>query len=103
MNVKCGEGAEDKDERWMFICHHCGMPVCDEHGWVVSSDDAFDLSSQPRAGVPSMPPAAMHCSGCVDEHKGLDKHHGWVNPKALAVPSPGQAPAGQQQARAVGR
>jgi hypothetical protein len=48
MNVKCGINGETLTEQQLFVCHHCGMPVCEEHGWVVTADDAFaDSASAP--------------------------------------------------------
>jgi hypothetical protein len=80
------------------VCHHCGMPVCEEHGWVLSADDAFDDTNRPVSR------AAMHCRDCAEEyHKGVAKHHGWADPRlasataragtASAATSAQQAPA----------
>lgn len=78
MRIKCGANGEDLDESQTFVCHHCGMPVCEEHGRVVASDDAFagwDASSRFAAAVP-----AMHCRDCVDKfHGGAVKRRGWVD------------------------
>jgi hypothetical protein len=75
MSLKCGNG-EDIEDHLIFVCHHCGMPLCEEHGWVVSADDAFDDSNIPVSR------AAMHCRDCVEEHhRGLAKHHGWADPR----------------------
>ena len=75
MSVKCGNG-EDLADRLIFVCHHCGMPVCEEHGWILSADDAFSESSTPVSR------AAMHCRDCVEEyHKGAAKHHRWADPR----------------------
>jgi hypothetical protein len=39
--IKCGIYDEELSDTSFFICHHCGMPVCEKHGWVVASDEAF--------------------------------------------------------------
>jgi hypothetical protein len=75
MMLKCGLGGEEQSDQLIFVCHHCGMPVCDAHGWVVLADDAFDDSHQP------VPRAAMHCRDCVEDyHKNAHKQHGWLAP-----------------------
>jgi hypothetical protein len=104
MNVKCGINGETQHVSRIFLCHHCGMPVCEEHGWVVVADTAFaDTAVAPSAPpVPVGPPAAagrpvpaqllritatvprpaMHCRDCVDRfHKGAPKRHGWADPR----------------------
>ncbi len=85
MNVACGVNSETEipGQRPMFACHHCGMPVCEQHGWVVTADDAFDDGSGRRFRDPDrtsapLSRAAMHCPRCADEfHKGADRHHNW--------------------------
>jgi len=101
MSVKCGNG-EDIADLLIFVCHHCGMPVCEEHGWVLSADDAFDDSNTPVSR------AAMHCRDCVEEyHKGVAKHHGWADPRltqstaAWAATASGATSAQQAPARAA--
>ena len=43
MSVTCGVNSEaETADHPIFTCHHCGMPVCEQHGWVVTADDAFD-------------------------------------------------------------
>lgn len=89
MSVACGVNSEAEAlNHPMFACHHCGMPVCEQHGWVVTADDAFDDGSAQRSGDTgdgprvSVPRAAMHCPRCADEfHKGADRHHGWTDPR----------------------
>lgn len=87
MILKCGNG-EDREEHLIFVCHHCGMPMCVEHGWIVSADDAFDDSNTPVSR------AAMHCRDCVEEyHRGVAKHHGWADPKPSQHARADTAPA----------
>jgi len=94
MNVSCGVNSEaETAARPMFVCHHCGMPVCEEHGWVVTADDAFDDGSGQRSrGTREISApvsrAAMHCPRCAEEfHKGADRRHGWAPPWAQQVGS----------------
>jgi len=80
MSVKCGNG-ENLADRLILVCHHCGMPMCEEHGWILSADDAFDDSNTPVSR------AAMHCRDCAEDyHKGAAKHHRWPDPR-LAQPT----------------
>lgn len=102
MNVKCGINGESRHVSQIFLCHHCGMPVCEEHGWVVVADDAFaDTAVAPAAppvpvsppmapGQPgpapriaaTMPRPAMHCRDCMERfHKRAPKRHGWADPR----------------------
>ncbi|WP_305783277.1 hypothetical protein [Symbioplanes lichenis] len=70
MTVHCGINGEGLGEHQIFLCHHCGMPVCEEHGRVVAADDAF-------AGAQ----AAMHCRTCADRfHKGAAARQSWSGP-----------------------
>ncbi len=101
--LKCGVHAERESEtRPIFICHHCGMPVCEEHGWVVLADDAFDEVEEPVSR------SAMHCPECAAEYhpRGASKRRGWIvrRPHAAAdqeapataqpaPPPPGYGPA----------
>jgi hypothetical protein len=100
VKLKCGVHAERESEtRPIFVCHHCGMPVCEEHGWVVLADDAFDVSEEP------VPRSAMHCPECAAgfHPRGMSKRRGWVvkRPRAAAdqeapaaaPPPPGYGPA----------
>lgn len=104
MILKCGVH-NDKESRdhSIFVCHHCGMPVCEDHGWTVSADDAFDDSNRPVSR------AAMHCPDCAEEkHKNAAKHRGWADPKlmqsaARAATGSATAPADYTRARAAGR
>lgn len=97
MRLKCGVHAEwETDSRPVFVCHHCGRPVCEEHGWVVLADDAFSEAEEP------MPRSAMHCPGCVTSFhpRSASKRRGWVirrppavgQPAAPAAPPPAQGP-----------
>jgi hypothetical protein len=74
VELKCGVHAErESDTRPIFVCHHCGMPVCEEHGWVVLADDAFDDVEEPVSR------SAMHCPECAAAFhpRGASKQHGW--------------------------
>jgi hypothetical protein len=92
VKLKCGVHAERESEtRPIFVCHHCGMPVCEEHGWVVLADDAFDEAEEP------VPRSAMHCPECAAEYhpRGAGKRRGWI--VRLAGTAAGQeAPAAAQ-------
>ncbi len=92
MTLKCTvDGRPESLGHLIFACHHCGKPVCEQHGWVVSADDAFDDSAEdpgrrlPQAALQTakrVPQPAMHCKQCVDEHHArASKHPGWVDPK----------------------
>jgi hypothetical protein len=99
MTLKCTvDGRAEFVGHLIFVCHHCGKPVCDQHGLVVSADDAFDDSDEDSGK--RVPQPAMHCKQCADEHHPRAyKHPGWVDPRE--VPRPAQAlaaPAVQQQA-----
>ncbi|GIF78556.1 hypothetical protein [Asanoa siamensis] len=110
MNVNCGINGESRHVNQIFLCHHCGMPVCDEHGWVVAVDDAFAANSESSSALPaqaiaarftlrtaeSAPRPAMHCRDCVERfHKGAQRRHGWADPgpaaAAAAAARPGLA------------
>jgi hypothetical protein len=93
VKLKCGVHADRESEtRPIFVCHHCGMPVCEEHGWVVSADDAFDASEEPVSR------SAMHCPECAGYHpRGANKRRGWgiIRSRAVAgqeAPATGQPP-----------
>lgn len=81
MNVSCGVyGEPESDEKPLYVCHHCGMPVCEQHGWTVASDDAFDASDDP------VPRSAMHCPRCVSEYHPMTvRYHGWTDPRLARV------------------
>ena len=94
MTLKCTvDGGQEGPGHPIFACHHCGKPVCEQHGWVVSADDAFDDSAEdpgrrvPQAIPPSakrVPQPAMHCKQCVDEnHPRASKHAGWMDPREV--------------------
>ncbi|GAA2632947.1 hypothetical protein GCM10010399_76650 [Dactylosporangium fulvum] len=55
MNVNCGINGESRHVSQIFLCHHCGMPVCEEHGWVVVADDAFADSAAAPSALPVAP------------------------------------------------
>jgi hypothetical protein len=105
MNVICGVNGETWQEAEIFVCHHCGMPVCTRDGVTIANDDAFDASHAPVSR------AAMHCPTCAEEyHRGGARYHGWTDPRAVAAPAraPQPAPGGyggapdQARARAAG-
>jgi hypothetical protein len=111
MTLKCTvDGRSESRGQPIFACHHCGKPVCEQHGWVVSADNAFDDSAEdqgrraPQATLQSgkrMPQPAVHCKQCVDEHHArASKHPGWVDPKEAqrAAAQARAAAAAQQQA-----
>jgi len=87
MNLTCGvRGEAESEDHEIFVCHHCGMPVCERHGLVVSTDEAFHDSPEAREDSdratqnPGLR-AAMHCPGCAEKyHRGARKRHGWVDP-----------------------
>lgn len=91
MNVICGVNGEPWQEVELFVCHHCGMPVCARDGVTIAADDAFDATEEPVSR------AAMHCPSCAEGyHRGAARYHGWTDPKrAQVAPQPGQpVPAG---------
>jgi hypothetical protein len=114
MTLKCtADGRAEGPNHSIYACHHCGKPVCEQHGWVVSADSAFDDSAEdPGRRVPQpalqsakrVPQPAMHCKQCVDEHHPrASKHLGWVEPReaqraAAQARAVEQAQAAQQQA-----
>ena len=90
----------------IYACHHCGKPVCEQHGWVVSADDGFDDSPEdqgrrvPQAArlVKRVPQPAMHCKQCADkDHPKASKHPRWVDTRE-AQRAAAQARGTQQQA-----
>lgn len=104
MNVICGVNGETWQQVQLFLCHHCGMPVCAEHGVTIGADDAFDASQEPVSR------AAMHCPACAEAyHRGAGRYHGWSDPRAAprAAGAGNYAPPAPQgqygQARAAGR
>jgi hypothetical protein len=91
MTLKCSEDGRPEDlsrNRAIYVCHHCGRPVCQEHGLVVSADDAFDdsveASGTGTTSVRRVPQPAMHCKQCAEQyHRKADKHPGWKDPRAI--------------------
>jgi len=48
MTLKCSEDGRPEDlsrNHAIYICHHCGRPVCQDHGLVVSADDMAGLNT----------------------------------------------------------
>jgi hypothetical protein len=87
VNVICGVNGESWQEAELFLCHHCGMPVCARDGVTIAADDAFDVSQEPVSR------AAMHCPSCADEyHRGAARYHGWTDPKRVQVAIRGSQP-----------
>jgi hypothetical protein len=101
MNVVCGVNGEPwTEENPLFVCHHCGMPVCLRDGLTNGADDAFDGSDEPVYR------AAMHCPACARAHTGSRRmYSGWVDPKVLEAAARENAKwtdVEQSQARAQG-
>jgi hypothetical protein len=112
MTLKCTVDGrpEEAPHHVIFVCHHCGRPVCEQHGLVVPADGAFDASGEepdrtPQSGAhpARRPQAAMHCKQCTEKHhRGERAHPGWADPRdgprsAQAQPRAAQpAVAGQQ-------
>lgn len=74
MKVSCGVNGEPWTvENPLYLCHHCGMPVCLRHGRIIGSDDAFGAPEklEYRAAIEKVDyRAAMHCPTCVRDHPG---------------------------------
>lgn len=109
MNVICGVNGETWQQVELFLCHHCGMPVCAKDGVTIAADDSFAAVQGPVSR------AAMHCPSCADRyHRGAAaRYHGWDDPKAVpggpqasqpvSVSYPAPDPQGQHgHARAAG-
>lgn len=128
MTLKCTvDGRPEDRDHVISVCHHCGRPICEQHGWVVSADDAFDDSGEepdrrtPQSAVhpAKRPQSAIHCKQCVDkDHPRARSHPGWTDPREVpraAQRQPmvqpqmpwqgqlGQQQSDQQQGRATGR
>jgi hypothetical protein len=70
MKLKCAQrGDMESESNRIFLCHHCGKPVCQEHSVKVDDDGAF--------ADPGFPPsiAAVHCPDCARQHHG--RGDGW--------------------------
>ncbi|GAA4475206.1 hypothetical protein [Phytohabitans houttuyneae] len=103
MILNCGVNGEPRPDHEIFVCHHCGMPVCEAHGWVVPDDDAFATTGwtppTPGPSVPAQravtnpPQPAMHCRECADtHHKRAERRHGWAAPPPVAPPGAVRTP-----------
>lgn len=80
MMVKCEAADELRPGTAISLCHHCGKPLCEEHGWIVAADDAFATTA---------PRPAMHCRECAEtHHRGAVKRHGWVEPRPAPAARP---------------
>lgn len=80
MNVSCGVNGEPwTAENPLYLCHHCGMPVCLQHGRVIGADDAFAASDK----LDHRP--AMHCPTCIRDHPGGRRAYSgsWLDPKGV--------------------
>ena len=79
MNLVCGVNGEPwTADNPLYVCHHCGMPVCLQDGLTIGSDDAFDASDEPVYR------AAMHCPGCARDHSGNKRtYSGWIDPRTI--------------------
>jgi hypothetical protein len=110
MTLKCSEDGRPEDlsrHHAVYVCHHCGRPVCQIHGRVVSADDAFDDSAEDLGDrIPSVrrvPQPAMHCTQCAEEHhRRADKHPGWKDPKVVRAEETARA-ARERAAAAAAR
>lgn len=102
----------------IFICHHCGKPVCADHGWAVLTDYAFDDSAEDSSRRfcqrimhvrewrrKRVPQRAVHCDECRREHhQGEYAETGWASPKVAKRAARVQpARAGQPAGAAVPR
>jgi hypothetical protein len=112
--LKCSwDGERESSALPMYACHHCGKPVCQDHGWVVSADGAFNEFTGEKSPK-RIPQPAMHCEECLKkDHKGArNKHHKWIStqeeararalearaaqtPRAIQAPQPGPPQPGQ--------
>ena len=78
MKVSCGVNGEPwTDENPLFLCHHCGMPVCLRHGKIIGSDEVFAPTEKADYR------AAMHCPTCARDHPGGKKAYSgsWIDPR----------------------
>lgn len=96
MTLTCAvNGEQETRDHPMFVCHHCGKPVCADHGWVVPADYAFDDSDEDSEKPlwqrvlhwrewrkKRVPQSAMHCAECQKKyHKTEYAHNGWEEPR----------------------
>jgi hypothetical protein len=105
MTLKCTvDGRPEALDHVIFVCHHCGRPVCEQHGLVVSADGAFDESGEepdrrmPQSAAHTVrhPQAAMHCKQCVEKHYPKARAHpGWADPREAQRPAQAQPRAAQ--------
>jgi hypothetical protein len=78
VKVSCGVNGEPwTDENPLFLCHHCGMPVCLRHGKIIGSDEVFAASEEADYR------AAMHCPTCARDHPGGKRAYSgsWIDPR----------------------
>jgi hypothetical protein len=110
MTLKCSEDGKPEDlsrNHAIYACHHCGRPVCQDHGLVVSADDAFDDSVEDSGddttSVKRIPQRAMHCKQCAEQDHGrVGKHPGWKDPKLIRAEEAARA-ARERAAAAAAR
>ncbi len=63
MILKCAQhGEEESASNPIYLCHHCGKPVCRQHGSLLADDDDFAPSDGPLTS------SAMHCPECIRHH-----------------------------------
>lgn len=75
MKLKCAQrGDMESESNRIFLCHHCGKPVCEEHGELVEDDGAFADSDFPLSI------SAMHCPECAGHHGRKDGWRAWAAP-----------------------
>ena len=56
--AKCGLSERKGTVRVGWVCHHCGLPLCEKDRQIIT-DDAFDTGS-PLSSV-----QAAHCDDCL--------------------------------------
>jgi hypothetical protein len=85
MNISCGVNGEPwTAENPLYLCHHCGMPVCLKHGRIIGTDEAFAAPERADDLAPIQKVdyrAAMHCPTCVRDHPGGRRAYsgGWID------------------------